>query len=495
MEPVVIAELEGTLLKDPSVFSYFMLIAFEASGIVRFALLLALWPLIRFLEVCGRGDDGIKLSVFVATAGVNSGEVESAAKAVLPKFLYDDVEMESWREFSSYGRRVVVTKMPRVMVERFAKEHLGAEVVVGSEIAVTRFGFFTGFLSGGMDFISGRVSELLEEEIPCFGFGRPENCGDLFLNHCRCRAIDVPRRERRHDVVKPPPVIFHDGRLVKRPTPSTAVLILLWLPFGIVLAIARILLVVILPMKAPPFVADFLGGLVVKGTPPPPPASSGDGDRGFLYVCTHRTLLDPVVLSYVLQRRIPAVTYSLSRLSELLAPIPTIRLTRIRDVDARKIETELRKGDLAVCPEGTTCREPFLLRFSALFAELTDRIVPVAMNYRVTFFHGNTARGWKALDPFFLAMNPRPVYEVTFLNQLPTEATCSGGRTPYEVANHVQRMLGAALGFECTNLTRKDKYRILAGNDGSVPEKKSWNGGGFEHVEKKLQSLVSSWFC
>ncbi|KAJ9553331.1 hypothetical protein OSB04_017376 [Centaurea solstitialis] len=465
----VVSQLEGTLLKNQDPFSYFMLVAFEASGLIRFTLLLLFWPIIKLLDWCGKPELGLKLAIFFATAGVPISEIESVARAVLPKFYFDDIDLEAWRVFSLGDRRVVVTQMPRLMVERFVKEHLRADEVIGTELVVSRFGFATGLVrDGGFGTsVCDRVAAVFDGQQPSLGLGRS---GSSFLSLCK-EQINSPyiikdQKHKPHHDLRPVPVIFHDGRLVKRPTPSTALLILLWIPLGVLLAVIRLTVGVVLPMWAIPYVSSIFGGkVVVKGVPPPPPSGS---NAGVLFVCTHRTLMDPVVLSTVLQRSIPAVTYSISRLSEILSPIPTVRLTRIRHVDAERIKKELSQGDLVVCPEGTTCREPFLLRFSALFAELTDRIVPVAMNYRVGFFHATTARGWKGLDPIFFFMNPRPIYEVTFLNQLPAEATCSSGKSPHDVANYVQRILAATLGFECTNFTRKDKYRVLAGNDGTV---------------------------
>ncbi|KMT18365.1 hypothetical protein BVRB_2g025190 [Beta vulgaris subsp. vulgaris] len=480
----VVSELEGTLVKDPDPFSYFMLIAFEASGLIRFTLLLIFWPIIRLLDLMGMNEVGFKLTIFIAVVGLRIPDIESVARAVLPKFYMDDIDIDAWRVFYQYDKKVVVTKTPRLMVERFVKDHLKADEVIGSELVVNRFGYLTGFVHDfGSD--SDRVSKLFGDEKPSLGLGRSSsNDSNTFMTLCKeqCHS-PFTTTTHSHDLIRPQPVIFHDGRLVKRPNPAIALLILLWIPIGIVLAIIRLSIGLVFPFWLVPYMTAIFGGrVIVKGKPPTPPSTTTSttttSSGGFLFVCTHRTLMDPVIVSYVLGRRIPAVTYSISRVSEMLSPIPTIRLTRDRHVDGERIKKELEKGDLVVCPEGTTCREPFLLRFSALFAELTDKIVPVAMNYRVGLFHATTARGWKGLDPFFFFMNPRPIYEVTFLNQLPEEATCSAGQNPHDVANYVQRLLAATLGFECTNFTRKDKYRLLAGNDGTVSShaRKPWLG-------------------
>ncbi|KOM53364.1 hypothetical protein LR48_Vigan09g202300 [Vigna angularis] len=261
----------------------------------------------------------------------------------------------------------------------------------------------------------------------------------------------------------PKPLVFHDGRLAFLPTPSATLCMFMWLPIGLVMAIYRIFLGVFLCCKFTMALGVWCGlKLDFKDNN----QKKSESDKGVLYVCTHRTLLDPIFLSSGLGRPLTAVTYSLSKVSECIAPIRTIRLTRDRKEDGETMKRLLGEGDLVVFPEGTTCREPYLLRFSSLFAELADEIVPVAVNVHLSMFYGTTASGLKVLDPFFFFMNPSPKYDIEILEKVPKELTCAGGRSSHEVANHIQKQLGYALGFECTNLTRRDKYIMLAGNEG-----------------------------
>ena len=267
----------------------------------------------------------------------------------------------------------------------------------------------------------------------------------------------------------PKPLIFHDGRLAFLPTPSATLFMFTWLPLGFLMAIYRIFLGVFLCCKFT-LALGIWSGLILNFNNTNPQRSALT--KGVLYVCSHRTLMDPIFLSITLGRRLTAVTYSLSKVSELIAPIRTMRLTRDREQDGETMKRLLCEGDLVVFPEGTTCREPYLLRFSSLFAELADEIVPVAMNAHVTMFYGTTASGLKVLDPIFFFMNPWPRYDIQVLEKVPRELTCAGSRSSHEVANYIQRELADALGFECTNLKRRDKYMMLAGNEGVVQEKK-----------------------
>lgn len=270
----------------------------------------------------------------------------------------------------------------------------------------------------------------------------------------------------------PKSLIFHDGRLALRPTPLATLTLFMWFPFGFMLALIRMAAALTLPYKMSIPILTFCGLRLIMSKPKTSRSLSNTNDnkprKGMLYVCNHRTLLDPLYLSFALKKNFTAVTYSLSRLSEILSPIKTVRLTRNRDQDAKMMERLLSEGDLVVCPEGTTCREPYLLRFSPLFAEMSDDIIPVALDTHVSMFHGTTAGGFKCLDPFFFLMNPLPSYTVQFLERVSGLSTCHiGEKSRFDVANHVQSEISKALCFECTKLTRRDKYLILAGNEGT----------------------------
>ncbi|KAJ8773698.1 hypothetical protein K2173_006348 [Erythroxylum novogranatense] len=473
----VVADMDGTLLVGRSSFPYFALVAYEVGGALRLLLLLLLSPLAGLLYYFISESAGIQVLIFATYAGVKLSAIESVAKAVLPKFYSSDLHPDSWRVFSSCGKRCVLTANPRIMVEAFLKDFLGTDLVLGTEISNYR-GRATGFVSGPGVLVGKKKADALKK---AFGDTRPDvGLGDRhtdipFLALCTEGYLVSPLPKLRPVTLDklPKPVIFHDGRLVQKPTPFKALLVLLWMPIGLVLAGIRVITGFLLPMSRVYHAFCALGvRVIIKGTPPPPTKkSSAGGQSGVLYVCSHRTLLDPVFLSVALGRRVATVTYSVSPLSEIISPIKAVRLTRDRVKDAATIKKLLSEGDLAICPEGTTCREPFLLRFSALFAELTDEIVPVAMVSSWSMFHATTARGSKAMDPFYFFMNPRPTYEVHFLNKLPLELTCSSGKSSHEVANYIQRVIASTTSYECTNFTRKDKYLALAGNDATVAQK------------------------
>jgi glycerol-3-phosphate acyltransferase len=145
---------------------------------------------------------------------------------------------------------------------------------------------------------------------------------------------------RKQDL--PKQVIFHDGRLVQRPTPLNALKVLAWMPLGFMLSVFRVTSGSWVPLRHLPLFYKLTGvKLVVKGNIPEMPAP---GEAGILYVCNHRTLLDPVTVAIALGRPVPAVTYSISSISEMLSPMPTVALSRDREKDSanmRKVGTFL----------------------------------------------------------------------------------------------------------------------------------------------------------
>nr|GEU59884.1 glycerol-3-phosphate acyltransferase 1 [Tanacetum cinerariifolium] len=372
-------------------------------------------------------DLELRLMILITFCGMKVKDVEMVGRTVLVKFYLENLNLENYELVSGskkeVGTRVVVlTSVPRVMVEGFCTEYLSVDKVVGTELHSIG-GYFSGFVA-----TSGVV---MKHEVVKEWFG-----DERFL----CDE------QRRHE----------DKFKNKNATRKVSKTIGIFLPYKVSIFVGGLTGVKIRVNEC-----DYSWKKKTK---------EGKGS-GVLFVCTHRTLLDPVILTMIANKPLTAVTYSISRISEILSPIKTIRATRDRKKDGEMMNKLLCEGDLIVCPEGTTCREPYLLRFSSLFAELTDEIVPVAMDTHVTMFYGTTAGGLKWLDPFYFMMNPRPTYHVQVLEKLAKELTCGlGNRSSHEVANHIQKQLGHALGFECTKLTRRDKYLILVGNEGVVDD-------------------------
>ncbi|XP_062083948.1 probable glycerol-3-phosphate acyltransferase 3 [Humulus lupulus] len=475
--------MEGALLRSSSLFPYFMLVAFEAGGLFRSIVLLLSYPFICLLSQ----EMGLKWMVMICFFGIKK-ESFRVGTAVLPKFYLEDVGFEMFELLQKGSKRVALTNFPVVMVESFLRDYLQFDCVVGRELKVFH-GYFSGLMEDDNKYIPSNILE--ENLITTVGpdihdhdhdhhdmigvtnfnatFSHNELlscCKDVFfVSETDKKNWQTLPRERY-----PKPLIFHDGRLALRPSPLASLEALMWGPIGFTLGLVRIIVALSLPYDISSPILAFSGlCLTTKKPSTEGPLNPNCKPKGVVYVCNHRTLVDPLYIAFSLKNNLTALTYSLSRLSEILAPIRTVRLTRNRDQDSKKMEELLSKGDLVVCPEGTTCREPYLLRFSPLFSEIADEIVPVAVTTHVSMFHGTTAGGLKCLDPIFFLMNPTPIYTVQLLEKisgLSTRHDCSKSR--YDVANEVQSELGKALGYECTALTRRDKYLILAGNEGVV---------------------------
>ncbi|XP_057963558.1 probable glycerol-3-phosphate acyltransferase 3 [Malania oleifera] len=487
-DQTLVFDVEAALLKSSSLFPYFMLVAFEAGSLLRALVLFLLYPFVCLVSE----EMGIKIMVMVCFLGIEK-ESFRAGRAVLPKFFLQDVGYEGFEGVRRFGKKVGVSNLPVVMVESFLRDYLEIDFVVGRELKVF-YGYFLGVMEekredcvfdleeivGGKE--KGRIS-IHDDVIGICGFNNKSLDHQLF-SYCKEIYLINETEKRNWHVLPtedyPKPLIFHDGRLALRPTPSATLALFMWFPLGVVLAIFRALVALSLSRKASLPILAFTGLRLRFTKALLNPIKTHEDHirspkgRGILYVCNHRTLLDPLYLSFTLNKNITAVTYSLSRLSELLAPIKTFRLRRNRDQDAQMMEKLLGEGDLVVCPEGTTCREPYILRFSPLFSEISEEIVPVAMDSHVCMFHGTTAGGLKCFDPLFFLMNPSPSYTVRLLDRTSGSSTYldhgdhrhNHHESRFDVANLVQSEIGKALGFECTKLTRKDKYMILAGNEG-----------------------------
>ncbi|KAF0916916.1 hypothetical protein E2562_015090 [Oryza meyeriana var. granulata] len=478
-DETMILDVEGGLLRSSSTFPYLMLVAMEAGSFLRGFILLCVYLVLCCLPLLPE-EVKLKVMVMVCFFGLKEKKVARVARATLPKHFLEDVGMEGLEAVRGVKSVVGVSRViPRVMVKAFMEDYLGVDVVMGREVKRIK-GFYVGLLENMSE---GRLGLAGLEGAEMVGFGSGSSYSGHDHHHlfswCKEVYLVTPEEKGKWSPLPrdqyPKPLIFHDGRLAFRPTPEATLAMFIWLPFSLPLTIFRTLIFVTLPYSISVAIGSITG---VRTRVINSPVSNTNGHakrdnpknpKGHLYVCNHRTLLDPIYIAAMLNKKVSAVTYSVSLLSEWISPIPTIRLTRDREEDRRRMEKALQQGDLVVCPEGTTCREPYLLRFSPLSLELVDEVYLVALVNWSSMFYGNSTGRCKWLDSFYYFMNPRPAYDVEFMDKMSTRMVIDGKTCESKhVANMVQGEISRVLGFECTKFTREKKYLMLAGHKGVV---------------------------
>lgn len=166
----VVSDMDGTLLIGRSSFPYFALLGFEAGGILRLLFVLLASPIAGFLYYFVSESAGIQVLIFATFAGMKKSDIESVARAVLPKFYSSDLHPETWRVFSSCGRKCILTANPRIMVEPVLKEYFGADLVLGTELSIYK-GRATGFVSSPGVLVGENKADAL---VKAFGSEKPE---------------------------------------------------------------------------------------------------------------------------------------------------------------------------------------------------------------------------------------------------------------------------------------------------------------------------------
>lgn len=154
----LIFNVEGTLLKSPSLFPYFMLVAFEAGSLIRAFLLLVLYPFLCFVN----DEFSLKIMVMVCFFGIKK-EGFRVGSSVLPKFFLEDVGVEGFEVLRKGEVKVGVTDLPQVMVESFLRDYLEIDFVIGRELKVV-CGYYVGLMDDKKNTINHRLEEIFEDE-------------------------------------------------------------------------------------------------------------------------------------------------------------------------------------------------------------------------------------------------------------------------------------------------------------------------------------------
>lgn len=191
----LVCDIQGTLLRSPS-FPFFMLVAFEGGNPLRALLLLLSFPLIWLLG--NRHELSLRIMVLITFCGLRTRDMDTVARAVLPKFYLENLNLHSYEVLAgSITKKVILTSLPRVMVEGFLREYLGVNDVVGAELQVVK-GYYTGFVSRGASMAVKRkaIKELFGNSKPDVGLVSSSNPHDhLLISHCKvCSLITLVTR-------------------------------------------------------------------------------------------------------------------------------------------------------------------------------------------------------------------------------------------------------------------------------------------------------------
>ncbi|KAI3498289.1 hypothetical protein L1887_34061 [Cichorium endivia] len=240
----VAADLDGTLLKASVPFLYYVLVAIEAGSLLRGLIVITSFPIIAIMCIFFSEDLAGKMLIFLTFSGIKVSDLETASRVVLPWFYADDVRSDSFKVFDSCRRKVVVTANPTVMVDAFAKDFLGADKVLGTEIEVDPWTKRATGLVKAPGILVGELKKLavlkeFGEDLPDIGLGDRKS-DHQFMSICK-EAYMVPKDHSATIVsphrLKTQPIIHNEYQV---PQPRSALITYIRMPFKFILSFIRV---------------------------------------------------------------------------------------------------------------------------------------------------------------------------------------------------------------------------------------------------------------
>jgi glycerol-3-phosphate acyltransferase len=158
-----------------------MLVAFEGGSIFRAFFLLMSCPLLMICDY----ELKLKIMTFITFCGLKIKDMENVSRVVLPKFYLENLNVNVYEVLASTGSKVVITSVPRVMVEGFLKEYLCVGNVIGTELH-TIGSYFTGFVtSSGLVVKHSALKGYFGDRKPDIGIGTSSLYDHLFISSCK----------------------------------------------------------------------------------------------------------------------------------------------------------------------------------------------------------------------------------------------------------------------------------------------------------------------